>query len=284
VPGTRIRLALVALRRLPLNALSRIAGRVAGWRLPGPLQWTGIRLFGWLTGVDFQEVRDPLASFQTFQQFFTRALQPGVRPIDPAPEALVSPCDGAWGAAGTVQSGALLQLKGRPYSLARLLGDEAEAKRYEQGAFATLYLGPKDYHRFHMPCDATPLQARYLPGSLWPVNAIGLEGVDSLFAENERIVASFSLGGEHRLCIAAVGATLVGKVHIVFDDLTTQSGIEPVLHTYPAAAPLTKGQEWGRFEFGSTLVLLATPGTLTLDIAPPGSPLRLGSRIGSLNT
>ncbi len=281
VPGIGIRLALGALRRLPLQALSRGAGRAAGWRLPAPLQRAEIRLFGALTGIDFSEVRDPIASFETLGDFFTRALQDGVRPIDPAPDAVVSPCDGAWGASGRIEAGTLLQLKGRPYSLAALLGDEAEAKHFEGGPFATLYLGPKDYHRFHMPCAATPVRARYLPGSLWPVNATGREGVDGLFAENERIVATFSLGRDALLCIAAVGATLVGKVRVVFDDLTTQSAGGPALWHYAQADRLEKGQEWGRFEFGSTLVMLATPDALSLDEAAPGSPLRLGTRIGT---
>ena len=93
-------------------------------------------------------------------------------------------------------------------------------------------------------------------------------------------MATFALGAEHRLCIAAVGATLVGKVRVVFDDLTTQAGAAPTLRGYPQAERLAKGQEWGRFEFGSTLVMLATPGALSLEAATPGTPLRLGSRIG----
>jgi phosphatidylserine decarboxylase len=276
------RLAVGALRRLPVHALSRLAGRLAAWRLPGPLQRAEIRLFGGLVGVDWDEVRDPIEQFQTLQQFFTRALEPGVRPIDPAPDALVSPCDGSWGAAGRVESGMLLQLKGRPYSLADLLGDTAEARAYEGGAFATFYLSPRDYHRFHMPCDATPLRARYLPGHLFPVNAIGLHGVEGLFAENERIVATFVAPGGTSLCLVAVGATMVGKVHVDFDDLTTQAGGRREERVYPDARRYAKGEEWGRFEFGSTLVLVAKPGALRVDAEEPGSPLRLGARIGSI--
>ena len=209
------------------------------------------------------------------------ALQDGVRPVDPALDAVVAPCDGAWGASGRITSGMLFQLKGWPYTLAALLGDETEAKRFEDGAFATFYLSPRDYHRFHMPCQASVLRARYLPGKLWPVNAIGVEGIDGLFAENERVVATFSLGGEQELCIAAVGATLVGKVRVVFDDLATRSGGERLERVYDAPIPLEKGQEWGRFEFGSTLVMVATRGALVLDAEPPGAPVRLGTRIGS---
>jgi phosphatidylserine decarboxylase len=227
-------------------------------------------------------VRDPLESFQTLQQFFTRALQAGARPIDPDPDTVVAPCDGSWGASGAVASGTLLQLKGRPYSLAALLGDEEQAKRLEGGPFATFYLSPRDYHRFHMPCEATPVRARYLPGSLWPVNSIGVEGVEGLFAENERIVATFALPDAGELCIAAVGATLVGGVRLGFDDLATRAGGAPATRHYDQAARLARGEEWGRFEFGSTLVMVAAPGLLGLDARPAGTPVRLGTRIGHL--
>lgn len=280
MPGTSHRLALAGLRRLPLHALSRAVGRIAAWRLPPSLQRAEIRLFGWVVGVDFSEVRDPLGSFPTLQEFFTRSLREGARPIDPAPDAIVAPCDGFWGTSGRVEAGSLLQLKGRPYSLAALLGDEEQAKRFEGGDFATFYLSPRDYHRFHMPCDATPVQARYLPGALWPVNSIGVEGVDGLFAENERIVTTFSLDGGKELCIAAVGATLVGKVHLTFDDLTTQAGDQQLMRRYDTAAPLCKGEEWGRFEFGSTLVMVGTPDALRLEPREPGTQLRLGTRVG----
>ena len=234
-------------------------------------------------GVDFGEVRDPIDAFPTLQDFFTRALREGARPIDPAPEAVVAPCDGAWGAAGTVRDGTLLQLKGRPYSLGDLLGSDAEAAAYEGGDFATLYLSPRDYHRFHMPCAARLLAAVHLPGSLWPVNRIGVEGVPGLFAENERICATFEIQPGRRIAIAAVGATLVGKVRVVFDDLCTGEGAEPRPRAYDdRGLVFAKGEEWGRFEFGSTLVLVATPGALRLDPAPPGTPLRLGTRIGTL--
>ena len=115
------------MRVLPKRALSRLAGRFATARIPRPLLGAGIRAFGRAVGVDFAEMREPVGSFATFQEFFTRELREGVRTIDPAPDAFVSPCDGFWGAAGEIRDGTLLQLKGREYSLASLLGDEREA-------------------------------------------------------------------------------------------------------------------------------------------------------------
>jgi len=279
-----MRLTLSALRLLPRNLISRAAGRFAAARLPRPLVHAEIRAFARAVGVDLSEVRDPLDSFPSLQAFFTRALREGARTIEPAPDALVSPCDGAFGESGTVRGGQLLQLKGRPYGLPDLLGDAADAAQFEGGGFATLYLSPRDYHRFHAPCAARVERVTYRPGTLWPVNRIGLEGVDGLFAQNERICAFMRASpGDALLCLVAVGATMVGKVRLTFDSLeTNQAGARAEQRRYPEGIPLAKGEEWGRFEFGSTIVLLSEAGKVALDLRPPGTAVRLGERIGRL--
>ncbi len=279
------------LARLPLHALSRCAGRIADVRWPAWLAPHLVRGFGRIVGVDFSEVRDPIERFDSLQSFFTRALAPGVRPIDPAPDAFVSPCDGARGESGRVTAGRLLQVKGRSYALAELLGSTGDAARFEGGHFATLYLSPRDYHRFHAPCDLRVLRARWLPGALFPVNRIGVEGVEALFARNERVCTFFAAGhgdpspaAPPDLCIVAVGATLVGRVRVCFDSLVTQNhGGRVEDRDYGAAGvKLARGKEWGRFEFGSTLVVVSAPGLLELDPAPLGGPVRLGTRLASL--
>jgi phosphatidylserine decarboxylase len=277
-----------ALGGLPLGAISRLAGRAARARPPGWLLQPAIGAFGRVFGVDFDEAREPVESFRTFQDFFTRALRDGARSIDPAPDAFVSPCDGAWGAAGTIERGTLLQVKGRPYSLAALLGSEAEARLFERGRFATLYLAPGDYHRFHAPADVRVVSAHRLPGRLWPVNRIGLEGVDGVFARNERICAWMRLAragsgsAEPDLCLVAVGATLVGSVRLVFDSLATnEPGSLSARREYEPPVELARGAEWGRFEFGSTIVVLARAGAVEIDARTPGTRVRLGERIGT---
>jgi phosphatidylserine decarboxylase len=277
-------LALEVLRLLPRNLLSRAAGRFAALRLPRALVRAEIALFARAVGADLSEVRDPLASFASFQAFFTRALREGARRIDPGDDALVAPCDGAWGESGAIEAGRLLQVKGRPYALADLLASRDAAAALEGGAFATFYLAPRDYHRFHAPCDVRVERARYIPGTLWPVNRIGLEGVDGLFAQNERIAAWMrARRGDALLCMVAVGATLVGKIRLRFDAPETNvRGTCAEERAYPASIPLAKGQEWGHFEFGSTLVLAAPRGAVELDAKPTGSRLRLGERIGTL--
>jgi phosphatidylserine decarboxylase len=178
-------------------------------------------------------------------------------------------------------------VKGRPYHLADLLGDEKLALRFEGGMYATFYLSPRDYHRFHTPAAGRITRLLYQPGALWPVNAIGLRGIDSLFARNERICALFEVEGLDSsrgapLAMIAVGATMVGSVRLAFDDLcTNRPGAIPVDRDLSDRAPrFVRGAEWGRFEFGSTIVLLLPANRFALDARPVGTPLRLGSAIG----
>lgn len=274
-------------RCLPRNLISRMAGWIAGWRLPPPFRQWQLISFGRTFGVNFDEIKEPLSHFRSVQEFFTRELKENVRPIDAAPEAFVSPCDGAWGESGIVQDGTILQIKGRPYQVSSLLGDADAATHFEGGTFATFYLSPKDYHRFHAPCDGNVVKARYIPGTLWPVNRAGVRLVDGLFAENERIVVYVEARGKpHELALALipVGATMVGKVRIAFDDLQTNSGVRHMVDRDYSDAPhqMEKGKEWGRFEFGSTIVMLAASGFVSLDERSPGEEVVLGKRIGTM--
>src|SRR5262249_18361485 len=159
------------------------------------------------------------------------------------------------------------------------------ASRFDGGTYATLYLSPKDYHRFHAPCSGDVVEARHVPGALWPVNSAGIAHVDGLFARNERIVAlvrpslrGVEAGASPVLAMVAVGATMVGKVRVAFDDdLSTNvraRGGASTVRRYDPPKRLEKGVEWGRFEFGSTIVLVATPGWLRLDLPQAGAPLR----------
>ncbi len=276
------------LRTLPKSLLSHAAGGLAGLELPRPVRGAVYRAFGRAVGVDFSEVRDPLADHPSLQAFFTRALVAGARPVDPGADVLVAPCDGAWGQAGRVEGGTLLQVKGREYALGELIRDEGLAREFEGGSYATFYLAPRDYHRFHAPCGAFVTRAVHVPGALWPVNAIGLNGVDGLFARNERICAQLSLPGRSGeasdFCMVAVGATLVGKIRLSFDDLSSHrrgASLSERDYAQPGVA-LERGAEWGHFEFGSTIVLVGRAGAFEIDFQPPGTPVRLGECIGRL--
>jgi len=285
------RLLLVLLYLLPKNGISRIAGWIASLHLPGPLQRLEIKLFATLAGVDLAEAKESIESFDSLQGFFVRALREGVRSVDGDAQSLVSPCDGAWGEAGPIEAGTLLQVKGRRYSVAELLGGRDRALAYEGGSFATFYLSPRDYHRFHTPAEGRIRRVDYFPGSLWPVNAIGLRGIDRLFARNERICAYLEIedavaggerGGQGAIALVAVGATMVGSVRLSFDDLTTNlGGRRPEYRDLGDRAPhFERGEEWGHFEFGSTIVMLTPPGVGRVEARPVGEILRLGQVIG----
>lgn len=285
---------------LPKNAMSRMAGRIASWRLPGPLQRLEIRLFARFAGIDLEEAEKPVDAYPSLQSFFTRRLRPGARSIRGDDRCLVSPCDGTWGAAGAIDGGTLVQVKGRTYRVRDLLVDVDAADAYEGGCFATLYLSPRDYHRLHTPTAGSIRRIAYRPGALWPVNAVGLLGVDALFATNERICAYLEPDGAidrdeavevvrpasasippTAISMVAVGATMVGSVRLTFDDLTTNAGGSIEDRDLGEAAPhFERGEEWGRFEFGSTIVLLIPPDSFELALQPPGTPVRLGEVIG----
>lgn len=289
------RALLLLLRLLPKNAMSRGMGWLASRRLPQPLQRLELGLFARLAGVDLGEVARPLSDYPSLQAFFTRALVAGARPLEGGDEVVVSPCDGAWGASGRIERGTLLQVKGRSYRVTDLLGDPELAARYEGGDYATLYLSPRDYHRFHAPAAGRITRLIYRPGALWPVNSIGLLGVDSIFARNERICALLELepcgegggaggsrGAATPVAMIAVGATMVGSVRLAFDALATnRPGRAAEDRSLGSEGPrLARGEEWGHFEFGSTIVLLFAPGLVSLEVQPVGTPLRLGRAIG----
>ena len=291
----------VLLYLLPKNAISRWVGRFAALRLPGPLQRAELRFFARLAGVDLAEAARPLAAYPSLQAFFSRSLREGARPIEGDVHALTSPCDGTWGAAGPIDGGSLVQVKGRTYRVRDLLGDVDIADAYEGGFFATFYLSPRDYHRFHTPTAGRFRRLDYWPGALWPVNHVGLNAVDALFATNERICAYLepdgvvesdvvyevvgAIASEHvrsTIAMVAIGATMVGSVRLSFDDLTTNRS-----HAVPesrglgaASAYFERGAEWGHFEFGSTIVMLMAPDTFDLEVQPVGTPVRLGEVIG----
>jgi phosphatidylserine decarboxylase len=273
---------LAAVRLLPKNALSRAVGALTRAEVPRPLRLLAMRAFAARYGVDLSECQD-LATFPTFGEFFARALRPGLRPIAPGDDVLTSPVDGLVSQAGLTRGGRLVQAKGLDYGLDALLADPALAARLRGGAFATLYLSPRDYHRIHFPLGGRVTGYRYVPGRLWPVNPASVRGVPGLFTVNERLVTVLEtpLG----LCaLVAVGATVVGRVRAFYDPaipVTNLPRARPLARDYAAPIAVAKGQELGAFEMGSTVILVLEPGRAAL--APrviEGARVRVGEAIG----
>jgi phosphatidylserine decarboxylase len=248
----------VALQRvLPKHFLSRLIARAAESKQPwlkNMLISRAIKAFN----INMQEAAsDNLDDYENFNAFFTRALKPGVRPIDKGQTSIVSPADGAISQAGPISKNRILQAKGIDYSVSRLLGDSSQARFYQDGSFATIYLSPKDYHRVHMPAAGKLLSSRYIPGELFSVNDKTAQAMPGLFARNERLVCEFESPELGRFSLIFVGAMLVAGIETQWSGFE-QPGPGTVRETDHCSDALqyAKGDEIGRFKFGSTVILL----------------------------
>lgn len=244
-------------------APQHLISRLAGWIANCEWMWVKdpfIRWFNRRYEIKMDEAETPeLDAYPTFNQFFTRALKAGARPIDPRPEAIVSPADGVVSQCGPIQSGTLIQAKGRSFTVQQLLAcDAQQAEKFASGQFATIYLSPSDYHRVHMPCDGILKSMTFVPGKLFSVNQVTAEGVPGLFARNERVVASFDTPwGE--MAMVLVGAMVVASIETVWAGVVAplrQQVIETQYGDQPTIA-FKKGDEMGRFKLGSTVILVS---------------------------
>lgn len=265
---------------LPHHAVSRAAGRLASSQTPW-LRDALIRRFIAAYDVDMGEAARQVGQFASFNDFFTRELKPGARPLADASAFVLSPADGAVSQVGTVTEGRIFQAKGRHFTAAQLLGgDEAAARRFEGGAFATIYLSPRDYHRVHMPAAGALQETTYVPGELFSVNQATAQAVDGLFARNERLACLFD-GEIGHFASVMVGAMIVAGIETVWGGLTPTHASQVKRESFGGAQTLAAGAEMGRFVLGSTVVLLFEPGRVEwLDTLVPGVPLRMGQAIG----
>ena len=262
---------------LPKQALTRYAG----WRASREWGLRTTRLIGGFVakyGVDMSEAADPdIASYKSFNEFFTRALKPGARPM--ASADLVCPVDGAVSQFGAIRLDQIVQAKGHAYSTTALVGGDAGlARQFENGHFATIYLSPKDYHRIHMPCDGRLLRMIHVPGALFSVNPLTARGVPGLFARNERVVCVFE-SARGPFVLVLVGATIVGSMATVWHGAVNQRRVADVREWRYDDAPvvLRQGDEMGRFMLGSTVVMLFPAGPLRFNpIWAPARSVRLG--------
>ncbi len=276
-----------ALSLVPKNAATRMLGHVNRLSLPRFLHRMLLRWYIGHYGVDLSECVGGADDYASLADFFVRPLKPGMRTIDPRPEVLVSPVDAKVHTFGKIEAGSFLQYDGKRSSVALLLGAgdprlpgvQADlAARYEGGQFAVLYLSPKDYHRVHTPEAGVVRRLRYLPGKLWPVFPAATRKVDDVFSRNERLVFELETERFGLVTEVMVGAFGVGRMTTVVDPLITNQGLPAVEKALSPAPALGRAAELGRFEMGSTVILLLEPGKgeWTLQI---GAPVRLGQPI-----
>ena len=276
-------LAVLPQYLFPKRALTIFAGKIAGARA-GILTTRLIRWFVGRYAVNMAEAANPdIGSYQSFNEFFTRSLREGARPI--ADANYVSPVDGAISQIGEIDGDQIFQAKGHHYSTAALLGGDAVlAAKFHDGSFATLYLSPKDYHRIHMPCDGRLTRMIYVPGALFSVNPTTARGVPGLFARNERVVCVFE-SADGPFVLTLVGATIVGSMatawHGVVNPPRTGEIREWNYANDDHQVILKKGVEMGRFLLGSTVVMLFKKNQLQFNSAwAPGGAIRMGEAMG----
>lgn len=269
---------------LPTRLLSLCMYRLTRIRTPW-FKNAFIRIFMRAFGINLAEAEfqrpEPYGSFNAF---FTRALKDGARPLPPDPDAFVSPVDGAVSQLGAIAADRILQAKGSHYSALELLGgDQNAAAPFRDGGFCTIYLAPYDYHRIHLPVAGTLREWIYVPGRLFSVNQATARAMPRLFTRNERVAAIFDTA-QGPLAVVLVGALFVGSIETVWSGQVTPPHSRSGIASYQPMQPLffARGAEIGRFNMGSTVILLTGPGAVNwLPDLAPGSVLRMGQPIGA---
>jgi phosphatidylserine decarboxylase len=276
------RLKVLLQYALPKQALTRLAGRLAG----AQARSTTTRVIRWFVGrygVDMSEAADPdIGHYASFNDFFTRPLKAGARPL--ADADFICPVDGAISQYGAIDDHHIIQAKGHRFTTTDLVGgDAALAAQFRHGSFANLYLSPRDYHRLHMPCDGRLVRMIHVPGALFSVNPVTARGVPGLFARNERVVCVFKSAEHGPFVMVLVGATIVGSMATVWHGVINAKRTgKPSTWDYAGQdIVLKKGDEMGRFLLGSTIVMLFGRDVIAFngDWAPERT-VRLGEAMG----
>ncbi len=266
---------------LPQHCLSRLIGYLARCKIIGLKNWA-INKFIVRYGVNMQEaLYENAQEYENFNQFFTRALKPNVRPIELAPNKIISPVDGMISEIGQIDENRLLQAKGHDYKLEDLLaGDEALVSRFRYGNFATFYLAPKDYHCIHMPLAGVLRQMIYVPGKLFSVNTVTTQNVPNLFARNERVITVFDTD-VGSMAVILVGAMIVASMSTVWSGVVAPKNPREITHFQYDGISLDKGMKLGHFELGSTVIVLFGPKTMNWDpTLKTQSIIQMGQFIG----
>ncbi|RME74697.1 MAG: phosphatidylserine decarboxylase [Planctomycetota bacterium] len=270
------------LKILPKKKLSRLVFELTHTPFPKELLHSLIRLYSWYFQVNLEEAIIPRGGFSTFSQFFSRHLKEGARRIDPRKEIWVSPCDGKIYSFGTLKEGMKIeQIKGWDYTLEELLGGREWNSTFQKGFYITLYLSPKDYHRFHAPMSGTLEKVRHISGEFWPVNPLALSRLPQLFCRNERVILEvFSPFGPYLMVFVA--ALNVGSIHLhPIPKLKTNRRTRKIDILLPSLL-VSKGEELGYFEMGSTIILILPSGFQRSSLLEKGKSIQMGMPLGKV--
>ncbi len=264
----------VLTNKIPRRALTRFIGWFG--RIEQPIvRWASIAAWKLFAGdLRLHEARK--TDFSSLHDCFVRELKDGVRPIDPDPQVVVSPCDAIVGASGTIDGDVMLQAKGSEYQLSDLVADPALVERFRGGQYVTLRLTSAMYHRFHAPADCEIGETTYISGDTWNVNPITLKRIAQLYCKNERAVIRARLDTGHEVALVAVAAILVASIHLNFVD-------EPLTLRYRGPnriacdARYGKGEELGYFHHGSTIVVIVPAGLDRCAHVREGERIQMGT-------
>lgn len=264
-----------------LRILSFLTGALLRVKLPAPLRLLSLRVFAAIYRLDLTDAQKPVAEYGSISELFVRELRQGARPLA---DGIVSPVDGFLRNSEVIEGGTLLQVKGIRYTVRELLGvADDTAVQFEGGSAVNLYLSPPDYHYVHAPVSGEIFRRDYIPGSLFPVNDFALHNVRGLFAVNERVV-TYIRGESGVVAVVMVGALNVGSITLNFEELTTNRrdfvGRRGDRRHFEQPITTQKGDKLGRFNFGSSVVLLFTPGWGRISAAP--RKVRMGERIADI--
>lgn len=268
---------IAAFQAMPRRLVTRAGGALTRRR-----SQMAVRRFAAAYQIDMDEAEHPLEAYDSVQSLFVRRLKPGVRPVNTEAGVMVSPVDGRLALSTPIRDGRLAQAKGRFYTVGALLGEEADAARFEGGHMINVYLSPRDYHRIHSPVDGEVSRWRHVPGDLFPVNAAAATYVDAIYARNERLIAFIETEAFGPVAVVMVGATVVGKVRASFVDGVSSNAPGVVEVREGAMSPpvaMARGDELGVFDLGSTVIIL-TARSLSVP-TEPGGAVRMGEALGA---
>lgn len=265
--------------RIPRLTLTKFMGWFSQIKHP----WVkNASLFVWQAIADLNLAEAKKSNFESLHDCFVRELKPGARPIDPQTNTFTSPCDGIVGAMGRVEAGRLYQVKGFPYTLRELLGDDPALSEWEDGWFVTLRITSSMYHRFHAPYQGSLKRVKYFSGDTWNVNPIALKRIEKLFCKNERALLELSVGASaHKVALVPVAAVLVASIRLhALDTLLSAAYAGPL--EIPCDCPFQKGEELGWFQHGSTILVFAPPSFRFAPHIREGAPIKMGESLMAL--
>jgi len=276
-------------RMVPKRAVSGAISWGVSFGIPAPLRTLMLSRFARIYGIDVTEAEKPISEYAGFDEFFTRKLRPGARPIDELPGRVISPADGTIVECGLAAAGKLLQAKGSQFDLASLLDDAQAAQRLEGGAYLITYLSPKDYHRVHSPVGGRVVGWRHVPGALFSVGAASIRREPELFVRNERFITLIEMDGGGLVAVVMVAAVGVGHVTVSYDPEVATHRPEffraALRHRqYDDPKPIRRGEELGIFHLGSTTIVVFEPGRVELDALAAGASVKMGVGIGRVAT